>query len=878
MAWLNTGMRRQDIVSGIVKNQWVIVQPSGARFSNNHSDQQVYLNGAVVEPLLAVYYDIQNEAGNPSAPLNGRLGEYVSVAYAAAAPTAGAGDLSTITEAPRGQKHVYANSVGKSIAEWDARTGKVVCQGVRLTDRTDVAQAKLDIEQALQLAPAPPESASGTRITAGSGEIVDGTTPHAVWTIAADGKLLRNNAWTSGVTAVQALYLSSVVYRQSGARWYSWDGSVWIDEGIADPENPTPSIDFFTVPDDGAYLIGDDGVTYERGAQAGAGFILLENGVDRGGWCLQIKIGNVQAAGAPTGRTVHHSNPLGLGYIYRLATGAWSGFVADPEGGPVTPVAGTTTGSMALNGNVLTVADATGFDIGDSVFVEPLSGAGVGPGGAWPPTRYANATARNNALGSHAEIDHVGQTDTGEVWVKLGGVWERARDSFGSGGRFYQSNIRAIGLVATITNKVGTTLTLNRTCAINISGAVVHWNGANILHNALNNAADGTPGSRTVVNANTIPEFVGRASVCIVGVITPQNKNYIHFTCNTRGSMQFYSPKGAPCLSFQWISCTGCIDELVEKRGNFTIANYGLGWAGSTVPGTGGYLTSQPNVSSLYPAGTDWRLCTDCEQRDQTVTDVPIRASGAQYSGNCWSRRVKNVQTDVMADYTQYQHQWDNCDGGGMEDPEVDAYAYITGFEVFHCRGSVITRPRGRNAFISINDSGGWICFRDPANPGAGTGELRFTAGCMIPCEAYPSYMGAIIGTPNIGTAAVWINRNAGTANVAAGGTLTDAVIIQEGYLDSANRNMASIKVANQLPGIRLNGAQISGPNTRMAGIGVVGIQTENDMQTIRIGRVVVTGEAVNSGNDWNFYVTNAIDEGGNLCNAGGRNWNGTIS
>jgi hypothetical protein len=874
MAWLNTGMRRQDIVSGIRKNQWVITQPSGARFSNDHGDNQVYLNGVVVDPLLAVYFDIPNDLAVANPPINGRLGVYISIATATAAPTAGVGTIDTITTVARGRKHVVADTTGKVVAEWDARTEKTTALGEDLGKHDNLAEAIEAITLALQTG-TPTESDDLTRVPADAAHIYDADLNK--WHINADpalgfvGALFLNSTNTGGV-ADQLLYFTSIVYHhnpQTG-HWYHRVGTEFIDDGYVDPTLPDPSADWFTVPDDGAFLIDDEGVRIELGPAAGSGFNILRGGAvwttpnGGGAWGDKIKIGT----GAPP-RLVDHRNPLGLGWIHASGN-TWTQPHADHEGGDPEPVSGTTTGTISSGSlNVVTVADTTGFAVGDDVYIEPLTREGVGPGGAWPFTRYANASQRNAALGSHSEGAHVGQTDDGFAYIKVQGSWERA-DGF-AGGRFYQSRIRSIGHWGRITNISGNALTLNRTAQQAVTDAIVHWDGAPQLYNWIQNAANGaSTASRTVLNANTF--FPGRTSVCLAGHIVPQNKHNIRVTCDARDSILFYSPPGAPCAAFQWVSCTGCIYELAEIRGNFTPADYGMGWQSSTVARTSGYLgDTSVGIGQIAPSGMEFYSSDNCEARDYTITNSPIRAGGAQFSSNIWIRRAKNVMTAPLKEYVQWQFQFDLCNGGGFEDCEIDSVAIIAGFEIFKCTNSVIFRPKGRNATIAVNNSGGWVLFRDPNNPNAGTGELRFDPDCYVGVEDTPYFFQYANGTR-----AINVNRNVGTEYTGPGGLLNGPVVIQPGYLTSDDKNIAAVQIHTLLPNIVVRGLRASFPAVRVNGPGATGIIGEGP--GARYSDCIVTGEAWNSGTDWGFYILNGFDDGGLICNPGSKNVNGVIT
>jgi hypothetical protein len=147
--------------------------------------------------------------------------------------------------------------------------------------------------------------------------------------------------------------------------------------------------------------------------------------------------------------------------------------------------------------------------------------------------------------------------------------------------------------------------------------------------------------------------------------------------------------------------------------------------------------------------------------QDIRVIDVAQQAVGVSNADNVWARRVVNVQNDLLRQYVQWQFQWADAKGGGCEDCAVRSTYVISGFEAFKSTGTQFIRPKGVNALMSVNSSGGWL-IQDA--------DLRFTETSLHPES---DRLAASPHHPIID-----VNTNIGiTPQVALGGTIRNAKI-----------------------------------------------------------------------------------------------------
>ena len=182
---------------------------------------------------------------------------------------------------------------------------------------------------------------------------------------------------------------------------------------------------------------------------------------------------------------------------------------------------------------------------------------------------------------------------------------------------------------------------------------------------------------------------------------------------------------------------------------------------------------------------------------DVRVIDVAQSAVGVSSADNVWARRIQNIQNDLLRQYVAWQFQWADTTGGGCEDCEVRSNYIISGFEAFKSANVQFVRPKGINALFAMNGSGGWMIV---------DADLRFTANSLPPES---DRNGASPWHPIIN-----INTNIGvTPQVALGGTIRNATILQSGYVNANNDSLTGIVINDHNPDIRVEGAAYYAPD-----------------------------------------------------------------
>jgi hypothetical protein len=142
----------------------------------------------------------------------------------------------------------------------------------------------------------------------------------------------------------------------------------------------------------------------------------------------------------------------------------------------------STTGSISASSTSLTVASATGFEIGDPIIVEVGGEAGLGlvgtsgVGGQWPALSYANAAARE-ADTTQVDGKWAYDVDTGitKWWDDVAVEWKRTTFSGAAGGDYYSASAHPYALTATITNIAGNVLTLDTAATTSTTDANVYY-------------------------------------------------------------------------------------------------------------------------------------------------------------------------------------------------------------------------------------------------------------------------------------------------------------------------------------------------------------------------------------------------------------------
>jgi hypothetical protein len=477
----------------------------------------------------------------------------------------------------------------------------------------------------------------------------------------------------------------------------------------------------------------------------------------------------------------------------------------------------STTGSISGGSNQLAVKATNGFRVGDWVIVEIGSEAGRGQrgtrgvGGTWPSKSYPTE-AQLLADRSQPNRLHAWAEDTGYVFWWLDGQWFNMapnRPNTFYTGQYYLGKAVPRSLQARITAISGNTLTLDKPAVVSASSANVYLDTAPILTNMI-------AGSGSVsLPAGNYPTG---------GVVWIRNKTRFVLSGQGTDHTRIYSPKGVPSAMIQAYHAPNTVIRDLTLEGNFRDEGFGLNWTGSTPAGTNEPVTETAVPQGAgFPRGVLINVAShNSVVQDVRVIDVAQQAVGVSYADNVWARRVQNIQKDPMRQYVQWQFQWSDSTGGGCEDCEVRSTYVIPGFSSFKSTRVSFVRPKGRNAIMAMNGSGGWLI------EGA---DLRFTTGSLHPQGYVTPFHPIIEANTNIGV----------TSQVSLGGTIRNATIVQEGYLNAKNDSLKGIVVNQNNPAIRIEGAAYYAPDYKAPTVsnGAVGLNSTG-LKTVVDGMLVI--------------------------------------
>jgi len=808
----------------------------------------------------------------------------------------------------RGSRLIVVDNNGKAIG-WITTHGtpRVWANNVFLGEYQNFQSAALALEQALTPNPPDPESPDEFRVPDDGDEIIDAS--GAVWTIeTGTNSVLRNGQWFNGGWAQELLYLDGEVWHKGfgTGHWYRWDGQTWEDNGIGDPTNPPLSAAWFTVPDDGASMVDLDGNTWSLGTQIGSGYDILKNGVVYGGWAARLKLDDDFI-------TIWHENPSGLGWIKEdpdHLPSFWENPTSDPETGIPPPPGGNgvTTGSISAGSNILTVADTTAWT--DALIAANLAyaivevgheaGGGVfgtrGVGGQWPPTVYANSSARQAALGSHSNLEHVGQLDTGDVWAKSGGVWVNRADGALDSSNYTLSKIHPLALVGRVVSVVrgAGQLILDVSASLSTTNANVYLDGTRIIQAAVNALTTGSnpndPGNTSsadiegingpfdwdnitlsTVNLNTL--FPTYSSVATSSIVQFNGKRYAKLTQDTTISFQVHAPKGTSGAYFEFVNCTGILVDKVRLTGSSRNAGgyTGLHQFSATANPNWGFMPAV--IQDAFDSGRgsmSFALCEGCTVRNYTVSETTSPGFTLFCSHMHFKSSIHN-RTDPPPDYLWHWQHMNGADNWIVDCTSSSDHLH-GGFELFQCSGGGIVRPNSRNGTLSCNDCGsGYMIGVDQANPTAGGGQMRFTLNSMVGSDSMPGSVFISWFSPIID-----INTSQNQTESLIGGTYPSGYkgivqglqIVMEDYMNPGNDTILGIKVRDNNADMRLIGNvyqgrnYVSGSRTQ----GSVGIQSSG--LNCFIQGNVVSGASLQGGQGHNIWASRGIDGGGNIVNS----------
>jgi len=476
-----------------------------------------------------------------------------------------------------------------------------------------------------------------------------------------------------------------------------------------------------------------------------------------------------------------------------------------------------TTGSISGDSNQLAVASATGFRVGDWIIVEIGNEAGHGQrgtrgvGGTWPANFYATETEllgdkkQQNRLFAWAE-------DSGYVYWWLDGKWYNIapnRPNTFYTGSYYFGKAVPRSLQARITAINGNALTLDKSAAVSAIGANVYLDTGPIINNLVKKST-----------SLTLP----KGTYATGGVIWVQNKSGFVLAGQGRDQTTIYSPKGVPSAMIEARGSPQTVIKNLTLQGNFRDQGFGLNWVGSSPAGSGQPVTETDTPQgAAYPRGIFFNVGSHhSTAQDARVIDVGQMAVGVAFADDIWARRVENIQNDVMRVYIQWQFLWTDTKGGGCEDCEVRSTYVIPGFNAFKSVGVQFIRPKGINAIMAMNGSGGWLI--QDAN-------LRFTANSLHPQGYVTPFHPIIEANTNIGV----------TPQVALGGTIRNATMVQKGYVSAKNDTLKGIVINENNPHIRVEHSAYYAPDYKAPTVanGAMGVNSTG-LDTFIDGMVVV--------------------------------------
>jgi hypothetical protein len=466
-----------------------------------------------------------------------------------------------------------------------------------------------------------------------------------------------------------------------------------------------------------------------------------------------------------------------------------------------------TTGSIAAESHHLAVRSTSGFKVGDWVIVEIGQEAGQGRrgtrgvGGTWPSKSYTTEAQLLNDK-TRSDRTFAWAEDTGYVFWWIDGRWMNMapnRPNMFYTGQYYVGKAIPRSLQARIMQIKGNTLNIDKPAAVATKDANVYLDVAPILNTMIARSRD-----------LTLPA----GNYATGGVVWINGKEGFALAGEGKEKTTIYSPQGVPSAMIQAHNSPKTLIRDLTLRGNFRDQGFGLNWIGSTPAGTNQPVTETAiPQGAAFPRGISFHAGSHHSVvQDVRVIDVAQQAVGVSFANNVWARRVENIQNDLMRQYVQWQFQWADTTGGGCEDCEVRSTYIIPGFEAFKASDVKFIRPKGYNALMAVNGSGGWL-IEDA--------QLEFTANSLHP-ESDPLATSAHHPIINV-------NTNIGvTAQVAKGGTIRNAKLVQRGYVSVRNDSLKGIVVNENNPNVRIENAYYAAPDYRKSSIsnGAMGLNS----------------------------------------------------
>jgi hypothetical protein len=430
-----------------------------------------------------------------------------------------------------------------------------------------------------------------------------------------------------------------------------------------------------------------------------------------------------------------------------------------------------TTGSISQNSNYLVLPADEGFKIGDNIIVAVGGEVGgghygtMGVGGAWPHKSYSSLVAMQADTiqpdGIYASIP------SGDVYQSWGGAW--SIDT-----RYYFAKISPAALSARVVARSsdGRTLTLDKQALVAATNARVYFDNRGIFNRLGQDSDSLTPPGLTLY----LP--AGHFAI----------SDYLAITGHTgwtvagagRDLTHVVSPAGTDSARLFVLNSPNTTVRDLHLEGNVGDNGYGLSMSGNA-----------------FSTGVEFSSSDNSVAQDLTITNVWWKAVGSTFSDNVWAYRIQDILTAPIRIYVQWQFQWSDSSNGGCVDCTVTS-AYLTGgFNAFRSQNIQWIRPVGINASMAMNVVGNFL-IQDARITVKGMSQFQHS-------EASFSRQNPIINVNS--------NIESSSPLLKLGGTISNATIIEEGYINTDNDLLRGIVINSGNPNVVIQGGYFQSPD-----------------------------------------------------------------
>jgi hypothetical protein len=477
-----------------------------------------------------------------------------------------------------------------------------------------------------------------------------------------------------------------------------------------------------------------------------------------------------------------------------------------------------TTGSITAGSFDLVVASATGFTIGDKIIVETGGEAGGGAigtkgvGGTWPALSYADATAMNaDTSQADGTVCWLESTSRVYYWDDAGNAWVQISSEL-----FYVYRAIPRALLATITNIVGTTFTLDTAAAVSSTGANVYYDCEDKFDPYTNSLAGATLAPKRV--------YVSAGEYAFSS-FTPLADGMKDIVVEGDGSTAtlFVAPNGCSNIDMQVATTQRAIFRKFGFRGNHKLNS----WARTDYNETSWFDTY-----TFFATQTRAQICSDILFDDIRGTDsenaaIVCAITLDSYIRNCYTRSVAPMRV-----YVGWVYNISDSSYSGIIDCEVDSDWVMPSAEIFSGESNYIIRFTGRNGYAAVNSS---------------TDFYVDTVDLTLEADSAYDYRVGVDGTlQNWTPFGTFINLNTniansqGRADPTATGTLLNSSVVLQGMMDGdVNGRNTPIIVAPLYYNVMIKDCYIEVPEQQSGSWTLSGISCDGDGMTVSGTRIV---------------------------------------